>query len=200
MPSTVIFDLGGVLLDWNPRHLYRKIFAREAEMERFLAEVCTMDWHVQQDSGRPSAEAVAELSAVFPEFGDEIAAFYARSFEMISGPIDGTVALLRRLHERGTSLYALSNWPAESFRQVRPEFPFFELFSGIVISGEEGLRKPDEAFYRVLLDRHDIDPGDALFIDDTAGNIEAGERLGIAGLLFTSPEGLRDGLERVGLL
>ncbi len=200
MPSTVIFDIGGVLLDWNPRTLYSKIFEDEAEMEWFLTEVCTMDWHVRQDSGRPPAEAVAELSARFPRISDKIAAFYDRNFEMISGPIDGTLALLRRLHGQGTPLFALSNWPRETFIEVRASFDFFDLFSGIVISGEEGLRKPDESFYRILLDRYDIDPGAAVFIDDVAENIEAAERLGIAGLHFTSPEALRGGLQRAGLL
>ena len=199
MPSTVIFDIGGVLLDWNPRTLYRKLFAREAEMEWFLAEVCSVDWHLQQDSGRPAAAAVAELSARYPDYSEKIAAFYGRNLEMLR-EIGGTIEILRRLHDRGTPLFALSNWPRETFAEVREAYTFLQLFSGIVISGEEGMRKPDPAFYRLLLERYTIDPADAVFIDDVPENVAAAEQLGISGLHFSSPDALHDALRRAELL
>jgi FMN phosphatase YigB (HAD superfamily) len=148
--STVVFDVGNVLLDWNPRRLYRKIFGDADAMERFLAEVCTSEWNLELDRGLPFAEAVAERIARFPEHAAEIRAYDERWAEMSDGAIDGSVALLERLAERGAPLYALTNFSAEKFEEAYERFAFFERFEGIVVSGRVKLAKPDPEIYRLL--------------------------------------------------
>lgn len=198
--ATVVFDLGGVLVDWNPRHLYRKLIADEARMEWFLEEVCHQRWNERQDAGRDLAEATAEKIAEFPEHAELIAAFYGRWGEMVAGAIEGTVELLRALHARGLPLYALSNWSAQTFPVARERFDFLDLFRAIVISGEERLIKPDPAIFELLLERHALAPGATLFIDDSPANVEAARRLGMQALRFESPERLREALTDLGLL
>src|SRR5579872_5974815 len=143
----VIFDLGGVLIDWDPRHLYRKLFYDEAAMEQFLATVCTHEWHRHHDAGRSFAEGARLLKAEHPDKADLIDAFGARAGEMIGGPIAGAVEILAELHERQVPLYALSNWPAESFPEARQRFDFFRWFADILISGEVGVIKPDPRIF-----------------------------------------------------
>ncbi|HTS92199.1 MAG TPA: HAD family phosphatase [Stellaceae bacterium] len=199
--TTVIFDLGGVLIDWNPRHLYRKLFVGdERAMEEFLTTVCTQAWNVQQDAGRSFAEGAAILKARHPEKAALIDAFGARFGEMMAGEIAGSVAILDELHRRGVPLFALSNWSRETFPFARERFAFLERFSGIVISGEIGHVKPDPAIYRHLLDRFGIDPGAAVFIDDVAGNAEAARAFGIHPVHFTSPPALERELRDLRLL
>lgn len=200
MINTVVFDLGGVLIDWNPRHLYRKLMADEAEMEHFLATVCTGEWNAQQDAGRPFATGVAQLSAQWPAHSNLIEAFHTRWIEMINGPIEGTVALMQQLREKGIPLYALTNWSAETFPLVRPTFEFLNWFIGIVVSGEEKMIKPDPAFYQVMFDRYNLVPEELVFIDDSLPNIETASKLGITALHFTGPEQLEKDLKRLGLL
>ena len=200
MPTTVVFDLGNVLVDWNPRHLYRKLFDDEAAMERFLAEVITRDWIIAWDMGRPMADGIAELAARHPRHGGEIAASHARWNEMIPGAIDGSVKILAELKQRGTPLYALTNWSAETFPIARPRFPFLEWFDGIVVSGEIKMVKPDPAIYRHLLRTHRLEAADCVFIDDSPANVAGAEDVGLKGLRFTSPAQLRRDLERLGLL
>ena len=199
-PDTVVFDLGNVLIGWDPRNLYRKIFADEAAMEAFLAEVCTHDWNVKQDAGRPIREAEAELVARFPEQADLIRAYYGRFMEMLSGPIAGTVALLEALHAKGTPLYALTNWSAETFAVARPNFPFLALFRDIVVSGELGLVKPDPAIFEHLLGIVGKPAHACFFIDDSAANIASARKLGFAAHHFAAPPALRRDLENLGFL
>ena len=197
----VVFDIGGVLLRWDPRHLYRKIFAGdERAMEDFLATVCTVEWNERQDAGRTFAEAHAEL---LPRHADKvhlIEAFGRRFDEMIAGPIDGTVDILAELKRAGVPRYALTNWSAETFPPARERFDFLSWFDGIVVSGQEGVIKPDPRIFRILLDRFRIAPDEAVFIDDNPGNAAAATALGIHGIHFRSPEQLRPELETLGVL
>lgn len=199
--SIVVFDLGGVLIDWNPRHLYRKLFAGdEAGMEAFLATVCTPDWNERQDAGRGFAEAAALLREKFPEHGPLIDAFGARFDEMMKGTIEGSVAILEALHRRGVPLFALSNFSSETFPLARRRFEFLKLFRGTVISGDVGVIKPDPRIYRHLLERFQIAPADAVFIDDNPRNAAAAAALGLHGIHFTAPSRLRRELEGLRLL
>jgi 2-haloacid dehalogenase len=196
----VIFDFGGVLVDWNPRHLYRRLFgADEVGMERFLAEVCTPEWNLRQDAGRPWAEAVAALVALHPAQADLIRAYHERWVETLAGPIDDSVTILRELDQAGHRLYGLTNWSHETFPLARARYPFFDWFDGIVVSGVEGIVKPDTRLYLRLLERYDIDPARAVFIDDNLQNVQAAVALGIHGIHFRSPALLRDELEALGL-
>ncbi len=199
--TTVIFDLGGVLIDWDPRNLYRKIFSGdEAAMEEFLGTVCTPDWNERQDAGRAFADAEAELIAAHPAKAELIRAWHARFDEMIAGAIDGTVAVMDELRRRGTKLYALSNWSAETFRSQPKRFPFLGWFDGIVVSGNEGVIKPDPRIFRLLLDRYKVPAHAAIFIDDNPNNAAAASALGIHGIHFRSPAALRRDLAALSLL
>ena len=197
----VVFDLGGVLIDWNPRHLYRKLFAGdENAMEVFLSEVCTVEWNERQDAGRTFAEAIDELLPRHADKIDLIEAFGRRFDEMITGVVAGTVDILADLKRAGVPRYALTNWSAETFPPQRDRFPFLSWFDGIVISGEEGVIKPDPRIFRILLDRYRIAPEEAVFIDDNPANAAAAGALGIYGIHFRSPALLRRELETLGLL
>jgi 2-haloacid dehalogenase len=197
----VIFDLGGVLLDWNPRHLYRKLFpGDEAAMEHFLATVCTSEWNRQQDAGRLCAEAARLLKAEHPDKAELIDAYYTRHLEMIAGPIDGTVAILAELRARGTPLYFLSNYSAETYPLALKRFDFLGWFNGGIVSGEHGIIKPDAGIYALLIERFGIDPRRAVFIDDVAGNAEAAGQFGIHGIHFSEPDALRADLAAWGML
>ncbi len=201
--TTVVFDLGGVLIDWDPRHLYRKLFDDdEPGMERFLAEVTTSAWNLSLDAGKPFGEAVAELIAKHPGERARIEAYHARWIEMISGPIPGTVALLEGLAERKVPLYAITNWAAETFAIVRsdPAYAFLDLFREIYVSGELKMVKPEPAIFRHALARIGAEPGACLFIDDNEHNVEAARALGIEAHRFTAPEALADELRARGLL
>ena len=199
-PTAVIFDLGGVLIDWDPRHLYRRLFADETAMEAFLSEVATQEWNAQQDAGRPWAEAVTALVAQYPDQRGLIEAFHGRWPEMVAGPIGGTVDVLADLREAGLRLYALSNWSAETFPIARRRFPFLDWFDGIVISGEVGVVKPDARIFEHLVARYAVEPGMAVFIDDSAVNVGAAARLGFVALQFVDARSLRHDLEELGLL
>jgi 2-haloacid dehalogenase len=197
----VVFDLGGVLINWDPRHLYRKLFAGdENAMEVFLSEVCTVEWNERQDAGRTFAEAVDELLPHHADKIDLIEAFGQRFDEMIAGTVAGTVDILADLKRAGVPRYALTNWSAETFPPQRDRFPFLSWFDGIVVSGEEGVIKPDPRIFRVLLDRYRIAPEEAVFIDDNPANAAAAAALGIHGIHFRSPDLLRRELETLGLL
>jgi 2-haloacid dehalogenase len=197
----VVFDLGGVLIDWNPRNLYRKLFAGDdAAMEAFLANVCTTEWNEGQDAGRSFAEAVAELMPRHADKRDLIEAFGGRFDEMIPGAIDGTVEIVADLKRAGVPRYALTNWSAETFPPQRQRFPFLSWFDGIVVSGNEGVIKPDPRIFRILLERYAIAPEEAVFIDDNPENAAAAAALGIHGIHFRSPTLLRRELGTLGLL
>lgn len=199
-PATVVFDLGAVLIDWDPRHLFRELFPGDADgMERFLAEVCTPAWNHRQDEGRTWAEAVAELVARHPHEEARIRAYADRWPEMLGGPITGTVAILERLDAAGVPCYALTNWSAETFPIARERFPFLGRFRGIVVSGDERVAKPDPAIYRILLARHRLAPERTVFIDDREENIATARALGIDGIRYTDPATLADALRARGL-
>jgi 2-haloacid dehalogenase len=199
--DAVVFDLGGVLIDWNPRHLYRKLFAGDqAGMEHFLATVCTQEWHRHHDSGRSFAEGARLLKAIHPDKAELIDAFGARQAEMIAGPIAEGVEILRALHQQGIPLYALSNWPAEVFPDVCRRFDFLGWFRGILISGEVGVIKPDPRIYALLLERFGLDPQRTVYIDDVEANVAAARPFGINAIRFTTATALRNELVALGLL
>jgi len=199
--SIVVFDLGGVLIDWDPRHLYRKLFAGdEAAMEHFLATVCTHEWHRHHDAGRSLAEGVRTLKDLHPDKAELIDAFGTRQGEMLAGSIAGAVEILKELRDRDVPLYALSNWPAETFPLARQRFDFLGWFRGILVSGEIGAIKPEPRIYEVLLERFAIDPQSAVFIDDVAVNAAAARAFGIHAIHFTTPAALRAELVALGLL
>ncbi|MGE0714600.1 MAG: HAD family hydrolase [Alphaproteobacteria bacterium] len=198
-PATVVFDLGGVLIDWNPRHLYRKLFASETDMERFLAEVCTGDWNLEQDRGRSLAEATRILVDAHPAEREMIEAFYDRWVEMLNGPIHGTVALLEELDAAGVPLYALTNWSAETWKVARPLYPFLDRFRGVLVSGEVGMVKPDPAIFARLCADFALDPARCRFTDDAPYNVAGAEAFGIRSHLFRGPDRLRAWLRTEGL-
>lgn len=198
--DTVIFDLGNVLIGWDPRRLYRQLIEDETQMEWFLREVCNGEWNEQQDAGRPWVEATALLRAKFPEHAELIDAYHLRWKETLVGPIEGSVALLSELKARGVRLLALTNWSQETFPVARQLYPFLQWFEGIVVSGEERLVKPDPRIYQRLLERYAVDPATALYIDDSQRNVAAAEVLGMHGWWFHDPAGLREHLVELGLL
>ena len=200
-PDTVVFDLGGVLVEWDPKLLYRSLLGSDEEVEAFLEEVDFAGWNHRQDAGeRTWAEAVSELAAQHPHHEHLAAAYPERFPETLAGPIHGTVDVLDELHAAGVRLLALTNWSAELFPHARERFPFLDRFEAIVVSGEERLAKPDPALYRVLLERHGVDAGRAVFVDDREVNVEVARSEGMVGLLFTDPGTLRAELVRLGLL
>ena len=198
--KAVVFDLGGVLIDWDPRHLYRKLLADEAAVEEFLATVCTPEWNAELDRGRPFAEGVAELVERHPEHAAAIAAYHERWPEMVAGDIPGTVEVLAELRAAGVPLYALTNWSAETFAITRGRFEFLEWFDGLLVSGEERVTKPDPAIFQLLLDRFGLDPEETVFVDDSPANVAAARRLGIDAVRFTGHDQLRRELAARGLL
>ncbi len=197
-PSTIVFDLGGVLVDWNPRHLYRQLIADDAEREHFLSTVCTGAWNLEQDRGRDWAAATALLVDRFPAHRPLIEAYRARWIEMIGGPIAGTVAILERLAATGVPLYAITNWAADTFEEARPAMPFLRHFRGIVVSGVEKLLKPERAIFDLLCRRYGLAAGDCLFIDDVAHNVEGARVAGMHAIHFTAPDQLAADLRAVG--
>jgi 2-haloacid dehalogenase len=198
--EAVVFDVGGVLLDWNPRHLYRKLFADEAEMEWFLAEVCSPAWHAPHDRGVSTAASCAELVSSYPQFSELIWAWSTRSEEMIGGVDTGSVEILRAVRETGVPCYALTNMEAETYPLRLERFPFLGWFDGTVVSGREGVAKPEPAVFTRLLGRYALKPRTTLMIDDTMENLEAASKLGIQTALFRSSCQLRADLETAGVL
>jgi 2-haloacid dehalogenase len=199
-PTAVVFDLGGVLIDWNPRHLYRSLFDDEAEMERFLAEVTTPAWNHEQDRGRPFAEAITQLSREHPDRADLIAAYWDRWPETLGEPYHETVEILAALRSTGVRLLALTNWSAETFPLAVPRYPFLGWFEAVIVSGEVGLAKPDPAIFRLLVDRHGLEPSRTVLIDDTVANVRAGAGLGFRAIRFTDAAALCRDLTEMGLL
>lgn len=199
--GAVVFDLGGVLVDWDPRHLYRKLFhGDDAAMEWFLANVCNAEWNAAQDRGRPFAEGVAEATARFPGHRDLIRAYHERWEETLGGPIEGTVDLLTELHARGTPLYALTNWSPETWPVALERFGFLRRFHGILVSGDVGVAKPDPAIFALLVRRFGLDPTRTLLIDDSPPNVDAARAYGFRAVRFASPARLRTELSGLGLL
>ncbi len=198
---SIIFDLGGVLIDWNPQYVFTEDYFGSAEKRQyFFEQVCTADWNENQDAGYPIAKATEERVALFPEWEKEIRDFYGRWEEMLGGPIDETVEILRELKQgRGLRSYALTNWSAETFPIALERFDFLHWFDGRVVSGEEKTRKPFPEFYRILLDRYSVKPEEALFIDDNLRNVKAAESINITSIHFRSAAQLKEELKKLNL-
>ncbi len=199
--NTIIFDLGNVLIDWNPRYVYRHIFDSDKKIDWFFATICTSEWNEMQDAGRSLQEATEELVVKHPEYEKEVRAFYGRWEEMLGGPIHETVEIFQSLKRLNKfRFYALTNWSAELFPVALQRYDFLQWFDGIVMSGEERTRKPFPDIYHILLNRYQVDPSRALFIDDSLRNIKGAEVVGINGIHYQSPHQLREALEDFQLL
>lgn len=200
MITKIIFDLGGVLVDWNPKYLYRNIFDNDAEMEHFLENVCTPDWNEEQDGGRTIKEATETLIKEHPEHEQNIRLYYDRWEEMLGGVIEGTVEVLRKLKESEKfEIYALTNWSEETFPIALQRYEFLHWFDGIVVSGTEKKRKPFPDFYHVLLDRYNVKAEEALFIDDNLRNVNAAKQIGVDSIHFANPDQLIEELQARGI-
>jgi 2-haloacid dehalogenase len=196
MINTIIFDLGAVLIDWNPHYLYRTLFTNEQEMKDFLANITTPDWNEEQDAGRSLQDATDLLVKQHPHHEENIRAFYSRWEEMLGNAIEDTVRIFKQLKDSGKyQIYALTNWSAETFPVALKRYEFLNWFDGIVISGTEKMRKPNPAFYQLLLDRYNVKASEALFIDDNLRNVLAAEKMGISSIHFLSAEQLKIELE-----
>lgn len=198
--QTVIFDLGGVLIDWNPRYLYEKMFDSEEDIDYFLSNIATSDWNEEQDAGRSLAEATELLLRQYPDpkWEEPIKAFYGRWPEMLGGAIEGTVNILKKcIDNPNLRVYALTNWSAETWPIALKEFEFLHWFEGVLVSGAEGMRKPAPEFYQLMMDRFEIDKGTAVFIDDNKRNVDASNAFGLKAVLFRDPEQLEEELKEV---
>jgi FMN phosphatase YigB (HAD superfamily) len=197
--AAVVFDIGGVLLDWDPRHLYRSVFASQAEMEHFLSEVCTLEWHAAHDRGVAYAENAAPLIAAHPEHAAAIRAWSERSEEMERGEIKGTVRVLGALVAAGVPVYALTNMERDTYERRCRRYPWMSWFRGTVVSSHEGVVKPDPEIFRRLLAHFDLDARTTLLIDDAQRNLDSATALGFQTLHFTDPPALVTALRSRGL-
>ena len=196
--SAVVFDLGGVLIDWNPRHLYRGLFGGDdAAMERFLREVCSPEWNARLDAGQSFADSIAELSLAHPDQSELIAAYRLRWPEMLGEALHGTVAILHEVRDAGIPTYALSNWSAETFPLARSRYPFLDEMDGILISGTVKVAKPDPAIFHIFLDRFGLRPETTVYIDDWDPNIDAATEFGMIAIRFEEAAHLRRDLRRL---
>ncbi|HWI90207.1 MAG TPA: HAD family phosphatase [Flavisolibacter sp.] len=199
--DAIIFDLGGVLIDWNPSYVFDKMFSDEEQKKHFFENICTHEWNEKQDAGRPLKEATEELVHKHPEWKEYIEAYYGRWEEMLGGPVHETVEIFKQLKETGRyKIYALTNWSAELFPIALERYEFLHWFDGRVVSGEEKTRKPFPEFYRLILDRFQLTPEETLFIDDNLRNAEAGEQIGLKTIRFHSPAQLKKELIELGIL
>ena len=198
--DTIIFDLGGVLVDWNPRYLYKKIFDTDEEMEYFLSEICTPEWNAAQDGGRTFAQATELLVNQYPDFEPQIKMYFDRWPEMFNGTFEGSVTILDQLiHNDHYKVYALTNWSAETWPIAIELFPFFHWFDGVLVSGHENMKKPDHKIYELILDRFNIDRKKAIFFDDSLKNVVAAQEVGLHSFQFLSPEQLQSELNQYGV-
>ncbi len=197
MIRNIIFDFGGVLVDWNPRYLYDPYFGDPAKTDHFLEQICPYSWNATVDAGKSTAEATAERIALYPEWKKEIRMYYGEWVKMMNGELPGMRELVAELKDRGYGIYGLTNWSAETFPLIRDTYPIFRLMDGIVVSGEEHTMKPRPEIYRILLDRYALNPSESVFIDDNPDNIAAAETFGIKGIVFSSVGDLRTKLEEV---
>jgi 2-haloacid dehalogenase len=199
--KAIVFDLGGVLIDWDPAYLYRKIFTEEEKMRYFLENICTPDWNEEQDAGRSLQEATALLVSNHPQYEEEIKAYYGRWEEMLGEPFQETIDILQELKASGKyPLYALTNWSAETFPIAWERFGFLHWFDGILVSGAEKDRKPFATFYQLLIDRYHLTATHTLFIDDNLRNVKGAREAGLQAIHFTSPAALRSALEERHIL
>lgn len=201
MINTVVFDLGAVLIDWNPDYVFKTIFTDPKEMKWFYDNICTSDWNEEQDAGRPLSVATDELVIRFPEHENNIRAYYGRWVEMLKGPIHGTVDILKELKEKEKhQLYALTNWSHETFPIALERFDFLHWFKGIVVSGAEKTRKPHKDIYEILLNRYQIESQHAVFIDDNLRNLVPAKEMGFNVIHFQNPDQLRLELKSLDIL
>lgn len=198
--TDVVFDIGNVLIRWDPARLYTRLLGSRDAAERFLAEVCTADWNLEFDRGRSFADGIAERIAKFPQWEAEIRAWDTSWHEMVPGPIDGTVAILEDLRARAVPVWAITNFSTEKFAEAIVRFPFLTGFRDTVVSAHERLVKPDPAIYRLFLARNRLDPATCLFVDDSAANVEAARGIGMNAVVFTSPEAFAADLAAHGIV
>ena len=199
--KAIIWDLGNVLIDWNPKYVFDKLIEDQTRRKQFFNEICTMDWNENQDAGYPIKQATEELVKKHPDWKEYIEAYYGRWTEMLGGPIEGTVEIFRELKQKkNLKHYALTNWSHELFPVALERYDFLQWMDGRVVSGEERMRKPDPRFYQVLLDRYGLQVSDVLFIDDNLRNADAAEALGIKTIRFQNPSQLRNDLEKLQIL
>lgn len=195
MIKNIIFDFGGVLLDWNPRYLYKSYFNNDEEMEHFLADICNGEWNIKQDAGRPFAEAVKELQAKFPEYAEVIQMYDDDWEKMLKCELPESIDLLKELKSMGYGIYGLTNWSAEKIGYAFANYSFFSLFDGIVVSGVEKVVKPDRKIYEILLERYSLKPGECVFIDDNQDNVDMAKVLGINAIRFDNIGNVKEHLE-----
>lgn len=198
MINTIIFDLGGVLIDWNPLYVFHDEYFDSIEKRIYFFEhICTSDWNENQDAGYPIAKATEERVALFPEWEKPIRDYYGRWTDMLGGPIEATVGIFRQLKQNpDLKFYALTNWSAETFPIALERFDFLQWFDGRVVSGEEKMRKPFPEFYQLLLNRYDVKPSEALLVDDNLRNVKAAETIGIKGIHYMDPGQLKNELTK----
>lgn len=195
MIKNIIFDFGGVLLDWNPRYLYKSYFNNDEEMEHFLADICNGEWNIRQDAGRPFAEAVKELQSKFPEYAEAIQMYDDDWEKMLKCELPESIDLLKELKFMGYGIYGLTNWSAEKIGYAFANYSFFSLFDGIVVSGVEKVVKPDRKIYEILLERYSLKPGECVFIDDNQDNVDMAKVLGINAIRFDNIGNVKEHLE-----
>lgn len=195
--KALVFDFGGVLVDWNPHHLYDSYFGSKEKATWFLENICTNEWNSQMDGGKPFCQGVAELSAQYPEYAKDIEAYFNRWIEMMGTEIEGMYGLLQEYKAKGYTLLGLTNWSSETFCQVKDVYPIFKLLDGMVVSAEEHCIKPSPRIYQILLERFGLNASDCVFIDDRQPNVDGADAVGMTGILFTSAQDLREKLESV---
>lgn len=199
--KNIIFDLGGVLIDWNPHYMYKKIIPDDNERTWFIENICTLDWNEKQDGGRLIQEAVDELLSLYPKHKENILAYYTRWEEMLNGPIQGTVDIFKQIKDANKyKIYALTNWSAETFPRALELYDFLHWFDGRVVSGEEKTRKPHKEIYDIILNRYSLIPTETIFIDDNLRNIKAAEDQGIISIHFTNPASLQIELSKLNII
>lgn len=195
--KNIVFDFGGVLLDWNPRYLYSSFFSDEKEMEHFLANICTSEWNAEQDRGRPFSEGIKLLQSQYPEYHEAIQLFFDKWEDMLKCELSESVKLLRELKDKDYRIWGLTNWSAETIPIAYRKHDFFKLFDGIVVSGEEKLLKPDKRIYEILLTRYMLNAEESVFIDDNFPNIKAARELGFNAILFDNISNVRNRLSEI---
>ena len=198
--TNIVFDLGKVLIDWDPRHLYRKLLPNENEMEWFLENVCNDEWNIKHDKGQSFDKGISELSKLYPQYTDLIKNWFDRWEEMLGGPIEDTVELLAELKKLDFPLYILSNWSAETYPKAEKIYAFLKWFDGKIISGEVGKVKPDPEIYHILTKKYNLEPKNSVFIDDKLINIEAANLIGFHGIHFKNAVSLRNDLKKLKLI
>ena len=197
--NAFIFDLGKVIVDWNPGYLLHEIAPDETQLKFLVEEVLDLEWFRAVDAGYPLSKAIAERSEIYPEYADAMQLYVDRWPETIRGFFEGTLEIVRELHASGVPLFVLSNWAGETWARVEQDFAFLEFFDDVIISGHVGMAKPDDAIFKMARDRFNVDPAATLFIDDGLKNVEAAKVVGFQTVLFETPDKLRQDLIDLGV-